>query len=392
MKILYITDPGIIGGATRSLIDVVSAMSDRGIECIVCTSSYNELNKKLNELDVENFASGHRAVMDIPAYKRWKKPLKKLIKRTEYYITLPNVIKNIEKNINIKSIDLIHTNSARNDIGCILSKKYDIPHIMHIREFGKEDFECIYYRNNYEKFINSYTTRFIAISQAVKNAWVSRGLDAGKVSVIYNGVDNNNIIPRTNENRDKSLSMVVVGGICEAKGQLQIIEAMGQLPYSIKKNVRLDLVGWGDPIYIKKIQDRARVLNIEDKICFLGVREDVYKILQNYQVGLTCSRAEGFGRVTVEYMHARLGVIVSNAGANTEIIHNGVNGLVYELNNIKDLAQCIIRYYCDRDFLQDMAMASYTDARMKYTKQINAENIYNEYTSVLKTRREKLDF
>lgn len=384
MKILYITDPGIVGGATRSLVDVVSAMRDCGIKCVVCTSSYNELNKELNELGVENFASGHRAAMDTPAYKKWKKPFKKLIKGLEYHITLPSAIRSIEKNIDINSIDLIHTNSARNDIGCILSKKHGIPHIMHIREFGKEDFECIYYRKNYEKFINANTTKFIAISRAVKDAWVRKGLNADKVSVIYNGVDNSRIIPRNNEATNNPLSMVIVGGVCEAKGQLQIIEAMGLLPVNIRKNIRLDIIGWGDPLYIKKIQDRAQELKIADQIHFLGARKNVYDLLQNYQIGLTCSRAEGFGRVTAEYMHAKLGVIVSNSGANPELIRDKENGLIYELGDIEDLSLCIGKYYKDRNFLMRMAENAHSDAVSRFTKEINAANIYEIYRSVLK--------
>lgn len=383
MKCLYITDPGIVGGATRSLVDVVSAMSDRGIECVVCTSSYNELNDKLNELGIENFASGHRAVMDTPAYKKWKKPLKKIIRGFEYHVTLPSIIKGIEKRIDINSLDLIHTNSARNEIGCILSKKYGIPHIMHIREFGKEDFECIYYRINYEKFICANTTRFIAVSEAVKDVWVRRGIERNKVSVIYNGVDNTKIIPRVDESIDNPLSMVIVGGVCEAKGQLQIVEAMGMLPDNIKKNVHLDIIGWGDPFYIKTIQDRAHELSIDDQVRYWGERKDVYNLLQNYHIGLTCSRAEGFGRVTAEYMHANLAVIASNAGANPELICDKKSGLLYQLDNYSDLADKICYCYKNREKMFRMAKAGRKYAEEHFTKEKNADQIYQLYCDII---------
>ena len=388
MRVLFITDPGTVGGATRSLIDVVSSMSNRGIECIVCTSTCNELNDELNGLNISNFASGHRAAMDIPAYKRWKRKLKKVIKGLDYHCSLPIVIKKIEKNINLHSIDLIHTNSARNDIGCILAKKYGIPHIMHIREFGKEDFECICYRRNYERFINSYTTRFIAISQAVKEAWVKKGISNEKITVIYNGVDNTRIVPakQSDSKIETPLSMVIVGGVCEAKGQLQIIEAMGRLPSKIKDNVRLDIIGWGDPAYIEKINLRAAELGIGDKVHLLGARSDVYKLLQNYNIGLTCSRAEGFGRVTAEYMHARLGIIVSNTGANQELIQNEVNGLVYEYGKIDNLEECICRFYENRALLCELAKSAYNRARQIYTRERNTDSIYNMYLEICKQK------
>lgn len=391
MKVLYITDPGIVGGATRSLIDVASSMSDKGIECIVCTSSYNELNEELNKLNIVNFASGHRAVMDIPAYKKWKRPFKKLIKGLEYRLTLSYVIRNIEKNVNLKTVDLIHTNSARNDIGCILAEKYNIPHIIHIREFGDEDFHCICYRRNYTKFLNKHTTVFIAISQAVKDAWIRKGLIDEKIKVIYNGVDNTKIVKAdlSKSSIGTPLRMVIVGGVCEAKGQLQIVEAMGRLPERMRENVHLDIIGWGDPSYIGIIKDRAETLELSKNICFVGARDDIYSLLQNYQVGLMCSRAEGFGRVTAEYMHAGLGIIASDAGANRELICDGESGLVYKLNDYDDLARCIAVYYDNRAFLLKMATAAFLVAGDRFTKEENASRIFNLYKELEKPLQDR---
>lgn len=384
LRILYITDPGVVGGATRSLIDVVSAMMNRNVECIVCTSANNELNLELNRLGITNFASGHMSTMDLPAYTPWKRPFKKVVKKAKYYITLPYIINKIEKTVDFNTIDIIHTNSARNDIGCILSKRHKIPHVMHIREFGYEDFGCICYRNEYEKFLNKYTTEFIAISKAVKSAWVNRGIDEKKVTVIYNGVDNTKIVAAQPENtcHKKTLNMVIAGGVCEAKGQIQIIEAMGILQPDI--SVNLDIIGWGDPNYINAIKEKAINLGVLDRIRFLGARNDIYELLKNYDIGLTCSRAEGFGRVTAEYMHAKLAVIVSSTGANTELVENGVNGLTYGYGNVKELANCIEELYNDRLLLIRLSEQAHCDAAKRFTKEINASNIYKVYCDVLK--------
>lgn len=382
MKVLYITDPGIVGGATRSLVDIVSAMKNKGVECVVCTSGCNALNEELDALGIENFASGHRSAMDTPAYKKWKKPLKKIAKGLDYYVSLPFVLKKIETSVDLNTIDIIHTNSARNDIGCILAKKYNIPHIMHIREFGQEDFECICYRKNYHHFISKYTTQFIAISQAVKDAWVRKGVDEKKVTVIYNGVDNKKIEPADLEAmRQKTvLNMVIAGGVCEAKGQLQAVEAMGYLKGKVQAN--LDIIGWGDPVYIEKVTKRAEELGVSQQVNLLGARSDLYQLLKNYDIGLMCSRAEGFGRVTAEYMHARLGIIASNTGANEELIRDGENGLVYKYGDIAELSKCIQRFYTDRDCLVDMAERAQAEAVSKYTKEINAASIYKLYRLV----------
>ena len=116
MRVLYITDPGVVGGATRALIEMTYELKKLGVEPVVCTSSYSELNDILNGMKIENCAIGHMSAMNTKSPYKWKRPLKYPYECLKYYLSIPKAIKNIKKNIDIKSIDIIHTNSARNDI------------------------------------------------------------------------------------------------------------------------------------------------------------------------------------------------------------------------------------------------------------------------------------
>ncbi len=59
MKIVYIADIGIEGGATKSLIELVSTMkNEHGVVPIVLTSGNGRLNQSLTELGIENYAVG----------------------------------------------------------------------------------------------------------------------------------------------------------------------------------------------------------------------------------------------------------------------------------------------------------------------------------------------
>lgn len=57
-----------------------------------------------------------------------------------------------------------------------------------------------------------------------------------------------------------------------------------------------------------------------NQIEFLGHRSDVNQLLQDAHIAVMASRCEAFGWVTVEYMMSGLAVIVSNTGANPEIV------------------------------------------------------------------------
>ena len=59
-------------------------------------------------------------------------------------------------------------------------------------------------------------------------------------------------------------------------------------------------------------------------------------------IGIVSSEYEAFGRVTIEYMLNGMIPIVSRSGANIEIVCDGVNGYLFELNDSKQLAQKIV--------------------------------------------------
>ena len=215
LRVLFIADRGILGGATRSLVELVTELRRIGVDCIVCTSADNELNKELACLDIPNFSAGYRPVMDTRPKNKWKVLPKILLNGGLYWLCLPKALKRIETEIDLNQIDLIHTNSTRVDIGAILSKKYGIPHVVHIREFGKEDFDCWSYRLRYMRFLNESAGVFLAISAAVKRSWSEKGIETNKIRVIYNGINNKDIfVSNVEKMRDDTvLKMVITGGV-----------------------------------------------------------------------------------------------------------------------------------------------------------------------------------
>lgn len=397
MNILFITDPYIVGGATKSFVELVNNLHENyEINAYVCTGSYTSLNEDLEKNNIFSIDDGHLTTMEadfnqeknIFSLEKWKqvidyyKSAKLLHKRNAA------AINKIERYVDLNLIDIIHTNSARTDIGCELSIKYHIPHIMHIREFGVEDFNCRFLRRNYCAYLNKGTDSFLSVSRAVRDVWIKRGIDSQKISVLYNGIKRPiDLVNNFNDMRQSSkLKLVAAGGIYPTKGQYQIIEALGILPEEIKQNITLDLYGWSDENYIEQLMHRANDLGIANQVTWQGTVDNIFSVLDKYHVGLTCSRAEGFGRVTAEYMHAGLGVIVSDKGANTEIISNGENGLIYQWNDYEDLSKKLVRFYDDRDFLVSCGQRAKKDALDKYLDERNAAGIYEEYKRVIDER------
>ena len=385
MRVLYIIDPGTVGGATVAFYDLISQMRLMNVEPIVITSGYNEFNKKLECLGVKTIADGHKTVLGGIGHGI-RRPLS-FIKRWIMYRTCETrAIQKISSQLEISTIDLIHTNSARNSIGCLISKRYGIPHIVHIREFADKDFACVAFKSNYIEIFNQYTDRFLAVSGAVKEHWIQKGIERNKIQTVYDGVRYDNIVLSPDSTkRDDVLKMVIVGGVVRTKGQDLAVKAISLLPDDIKGNVTLDIVGWTNEKYVNCMRKFATEHRIDSQIRFLGARDDVHQILGQYHIGLMCSKSEGFGLVTVEYMHAQLGVIASNSGASPELVIDGECGLTFEVGKAESLAKCMETYYCDRELLIKHSHAARERAMSKFTDKINAKSIVSIYKELLNT-------
>lgn len=386
MRVLYIADELTQSGAIKSFEEVVVTMKERfGVDAIVCTSGHSSLNDRLNAKGIQTIESCYASAMQNSPITWWKVPAKYILCGLKYYTKRKLAIELIEESVDFSTIDLIHTNVNRIDIGVELAEKYHVPNIMHIREFGDADFKCWSYRREYLQYLNKNVTHFIAISKAVKDSWVSRGLSEHKVSVIYNGVASN-MIKSADFKRmltDEIMRMVIVGGVIPNKGQIQAIQAIGLLPEQIRTKVTLDIIGWSSKQYFDIIESEIQKHGLNKQIHVLGAQNNIYERLQDYHVGLMCSKAEGFGRVTAEYMHAGLGVIASDCGANPELIQNEKTGLLYNKVDTTSLTQKIMKYYQNRELLISCARDGQRFAKNTFTQEINARYIYCLYNEIL---------
>ena len=278
--------------------------------------------------------------------------------------------------------DIIHSNSSREDFAQTLAEHYGIPLIWHIREFGDRDYECYSYRKNYVGYMNRTASRFIAISDAVRFHWISKGIDAKKIVTVYNGVERIPYVEKERNSAPKDFRLIMTGKIAETKGQMQATQAVIKV---IRNNpslgITFDIIGGGDDLYIRKIERLIKDENVQDNVRLLGYKTNVTAMLSSYDIGLMCSRAEGFGRVTAEYMMSGLPVIASDTGANKELIREGIDGLFYSYGDIESLAMKI-QYMLDNMALFD-GKKIHEYAERRFSAEENAKNIYKIYKEIV---------
>ena len=368
MRILFINDMYTVGGATKALCEMLIRLKKIGHDPIVCTSFSDWFNEYLSSVGIMSIVDEHIPVMEVIPDCINNKNIWIQKRRIKYFIKRFKSMRIIENSIDMRTIDIIHTNSIRNDIGCMLSKKYHIPHIAHVREFGIEHFSCKVHMPFYFYYLNMRCNKIITVSNALKRSMLKRGIIKNKICTLYDGVDFDGFI--VNENNimiNNRLNIVMVGGICETKGQGIALQALNHLPKDIYKNVYIDFIGWCDPSYMDRLNKYIINNGLYDHVRFLGEKKNVAKYLHNYNVGLMCSKSEGFGRVTAEYMYSGLAVIAADSGASPELIRNNERGLIYNRNDFNDLSEKIIKLYKNPELMRIYGRNAHIHAEKYYS-------------------------
>lgn len=386
MKVLFISTEDAKYGAPKSMKKLIQTLkTEHGVECVLLTKNHNQLNDWCNDEGIENYSCNYRDIMAGDSYETWILNAGKHVVKYLRYLKGGISQKKIDSvGIDFSTIDLIHSNTNRVDIGAYISKKYNIPHIWHLREMDEGTKNMHYYKKHCMEYMNNNADKFIAITEAVKSSWVRHGLDEKKTSVIYNGIDPQDVkVKNTPIFSDDKIKIVGVGRIERAKGQLDIINAVCDLPSKYQQQVQLDFIGEAYNDYKKLIVDRIKKSDCKADINFLGYKSNVGELLQNYDVGITCSAAEAFGRTTVEYMMAGLLTIASDTGANPELIKDGETGLIYHFGDSNSLKDIITEIIDNRKRYSDVAVQGYNSATEKFNSKRNEEQIYECYSEFM---------
>jgi len=383
MTVLYILDPAIIGGATRAFLTFVSILKNKGITPIVCTANKTELNEELSSMEITNFPIWHNEMITTCTHHGVRKIIWWLRRFLPYFIRDILAITIIRQKTNIKDVDIIHTNSTRSDVGFFLSKIFHKPHVVHIREFGDNDYNCKPLNPFWKLYYNKFSHKFLCVSNAVMNHWIAKGIDPAKCELLYDGIAYDNILESSDESKfDKTLKIIMSGNVLPTKGQHLAIKAIGSLPPKIKEHISLDFIGWVTEAEETKLISLSKDVELINPVKFYGTRNDVLQLLKNYHVGLMCSKSEGFGLVTAEFMFAKLGIIASNTGASPELIEDNICGLNFEVGNYKSLAEKIQCYYFNRDLIVSHSTKAKKKALRLFKAQTNADGIYNTYIDI----------
>lgn len=383
MKVLFVSTGDAIYGAPKSMFALMKLLKEEyGVEPVLLTKSHNVLNDMCDDCGIENYSAYYGDIMAGSSYESKLKNLAKHIVKYGLYVLGVLTQKGVENcGIKFDEIDIIHSNTNRIDIGAYLSKKYHIPHIMHLREMDEGTKDMVYYKGNWATYLNDNVTKYIAIANVVKESWDNHGLDRDKIEVIYNGIDETTIHNRI-ERDDEKLKIVAVGRVERSKGQEDLIEAVCALPREKQEKIVIDMLGESYVEYEHKLKVILEKKNCAAEVNFCGYCGNVTERLAQYDIGMTCSTAEAFGRTTVEYMMTGLLTVASDTGANPELIIDGKSGILYKQGDASALSQVLSDILDKKYDMTSMQKEGKRRSMELFRAKSNAKQIYELYKTI----------
>ena len=128
--------------------------------------------------------------------------------------------------------------------------------------------------------------------------------------------------------------MIFAGRLSAEKGIDTLIEIGKKLP----SDIQLMILGTGPEE--QKIKDLAKH---QKNICYLGYqnKEDTISLIRGSDILIQPSLQEGISSTILESMACNTMVIASNVGGNTELIENGINGIVLDPKDADSFIQQI---------------------------------------------------
>ena len=390
MKVLYITNKDDKYGGAQCLMELMDSIREYDdIEVVLLNPEKNNFNSWCSERKIENYSIKYCGQM----YCKHNGGIVFLVKYLSYFFRYfflnPFAIRKIEKTIDIKSFDLIHTNTSTVDIGMILAKRNGIKHVWHLREFGKEDMHFIPFRPDCYERMNREGGSFIAISEVIKKAWIKKGIDEDKITRLYDGVKADSISRNEKPFAEDKIKIAFCGSITGFKDQEQLIRAFCLLPDEDKKSFKVDFWGTGNPEYMKHLQDLIEQNHMKSIFTFKGYSNNLYQELSHYDIGMNCSHSEAFGRVTAEYMLAGLLTVASDTGANVELIQHEKTGLIFKKSDDQSLKKCLSWILKNKSKCVELAENGAIFARKNYAIEKNIEQFYTFYEDVLKNDKRR---
>lgn len=365
-KILHLHNTSAIGGAEQVILDLAAFIDPERYKSYVGVFRQGELVSELRKREIKFL---------------WLKESTQVYD----YKFLKNIIRIIKQN----RIDLIHSHTWGTDFYSYwASVILGIPMIstIHNRYYIFEKWSR---RFSYKVFI-SQIKKIVSVSEDIQSLLREElKLAPQKIKLIYNGIDTRKFEGKKNlEKIRKELNLSPdelilgnVGNLREVKDHHTLLLSFGRVS-SIFPQAKLLIIGEGE--LKSSLIKLCTELELENRVLFLGYREDVSSLLNLIDIFVLSSRLEGCSISILEAMASEKPVVATRVGGNPELILEGKTGFLVPSAEPEKLAEKIILMLKDEKLRRKMGEEGKKRVKEKFSLERMLKNYEELYSLILR--------
>lgn len=240
----------------------------------------------------------------------------------------------------------------------------------------------IYYRRYW---LRRGKPTYLAVSRRTAY-YAARGLriPVDRVGVMHNGLDIQKFGPSAwlrEENNPDKLIISSVARLTTNKGLDLLIRAVAQPQL---RDLPLEIWLIGDGELEDTLKDLTRQLGQEDRVKFLGLRDDVPDLLRQTHIYVHPALTDAFGNAALEAVASGLPVVITEETNGTKDIIQTIPGLgrIVPTSNVEALAAAIYEFACNPALCRQQARMAH-DLAQQYDIGVVAQRYLDLYERIL---------
>lgn len=175
--------------------------------------------------------------------------------------------------------------------------------------------------------------------------------------------------------------VVYAGRLSPEKGAEFLVDAIGEMG---EKASGTYFVFCGDGVCKEDLEKRALKLKIGDRCRFVGFRRDLNDIFHAMDLLLLPSLSEGLPNVVLEAFSCKKPVVATAVGGVTEIVEDGLSGLLVPAGRPDLLAEAITRCLAMPETMRKMGESGYRTVRSRFGFEKQTRRLEEIYQEVLR--------
>ena len=278
----------------------------------------------------------------------------------------------LQSNVNLIHVHHFHTVSET------ILKYFKLKGLPIIVSFRGSDLVIKSESEDFNKKIK-YVSHVHTISYYMKSLFDKKSLDI-PVSVIYSSIEKTSSIKIEHQKNSNITRIISIGRLVWIKGHFYLLDAL----YNLKKNgfnFCLDIYGEGD---LRSFYEfRIKQLGLEKNVFLRGFIDNnkLKEEYTNYDLAVQPSFYEALSNGLLDLISHNIPCVISNQGGMMELIDEGVNGEVFDINVPKTLENAILK--CKN--LNKNKLAKYNSSFLEgFSPKVELDKFENLYNSLVK--------